>query len=66
MASKNHLESIAEDATCGVGWMAFASASVRNLGAAAGSQIARSATMLSAKDFGALGSFVESELKRPS
>jgi len=67
MASNNHLESIARDATCGVGWMDFGSVSVRCVDAADGpNRTARSATIVSVKDSGALGSLVESEPKRPS
>jgi hypothetical protein len=66
MASKNLPESIACDAACGVGWI-LGSDSARSVDAAAGpSQTARSATVASAKDPEALGSLVESELKRKS
>jgi hypothetical protein len=66
MASKNHPESIASDAACGVGWI-IGRDSARSVAAAAGpSQIVRSATVVSAKDSEARGSLVESELKRKS
>ena len=66
MASKNHPESIASDAACGVGWI-IGGDSVRSVDAAAGpSQTARSATIVSLEDPEALGSLVESELKRKS
>ena len=65
MASKNHPERIASDAARGVGWTSVATRREVSC-VAAPSQAARGATTISAKDPGASGSVVESELKRKS
>jgi hypothetical protein len=63
MASKNHSESVASDAARGVGWTSVATRREGSSPWSAPSRITRGATVDSAKNSEALGSFVESKPK---